>query len=315
MSETSCPPPAWFSHAIARPAESRFVSTSGCAIHYRFWQGANPGARPLLFVHGNIAHARWWDFIAPFFLPHWQPVALDLGGMGDSASRPVYAPADFASDVLAVAEAITDGLPPLVVAHSFGGYMSTLAASLRPERFAGLVVVDSPLRDAEARARRPRRRRLRFKRHFAEREAGVAKFRLHPEQPITHPFLVDYIAWHSLVREKEGWTWKFDVSPFEDSAFDEAFWDDLNRRYGALSLPVSYIGGALSAYMEASIIDHIEGLRAGRTRIISIPQAHHHIMLDQPLALIAALRAQFEAWRSAGLLAADGPNENRGATL
>lgn len=302
MNDPDRQPPGWFTQALALPADSHRVSAGGCPIHYRSWRGAAPEARPLLFVHGNTAHARWWDFIAPFFLPHWQPVAMDLGGMGDSGSRPQHAPADFANDILSVADAIGAARPPVVVAHSFGGYMSTLAASLRPGRFAGLVIVDTPLRDRETRARRPRRRRLRFKRHFPDRETGVRKFRLHPDQPVRHPFLLEHVAWHSLRREAEGWTWKFDVSPFEDSAFDDEFWEDLNRRYGALDLPLAYIGGALSHFMEPSIIDHIEGLRGGRTRIISIPEAHHHIMLDQPLALIAALRVQFESWRAAGLV-------------
>ncbi len=29
---------------------------------------------------------------------------------------------------------------------------------------------------------------------------------------------------------------------------------------------------------------------------VEIPQAHHHVMLDQPLALIAALRALLADW-------------------
>ena len=31
---------------------------------------------------------------------------------------------------------------------------------------------------------------------------------------------------------------------------------------------------------------------------IEIPDAHHHIMIDQPLALVAALRALLAAWPS-----------------
>jgi len=29
---------------------------------------------------------------------------------------------------------------------------------------------------------------------------------------------------------------------------------------------------------------------------IEIPDSHHHIMIDQPLALVAALRTLFAAW-------------------
>ena len=30
---------------------------------------------------------------------------------------------------------------------------------------------------------------------------------------------------------------------------------------------------------------------------IEIPEAHHHIMLDQPLAFVAALRTLLQEWR------------------
>jgi pimeloyl-ACP methyl ester carboxylesterase len=36
----------------------------------------------------------------------------------------------------------------------------------------------------------------------------------------------------------------------------------------------------------------------GRTApVVEIPQAQHHVMLDQPLALVAALRALLADWR------------------
>ena len=36
---------------------------------------------------------------------------------------------------------------------------------------------------------------------------------------------------------------------------------------------------------------------------IEIPDAGHHVMVDQPLALVAALRTQLEAWQPAATLA------------
>ena len=41
---------------------------------------------------------------------------------------------------------------------------------------------------------------------------------------------------------------------------------------------------------------------AARTPWIEIPDAGHHVMVDQPLALVAALRTQFEAWQPAATL-------------
>ena len=36
--------------------------------------------------------------------------------------------------------------------------------------------------------------------------------------------------------------------------------------------------------------------------VVEIPQAHHHLMLDQPLALIAGLRAILAGWEHAELV-------------
>jgi pimeloyl-ACP methyl ester carboxylesterase len=34
------------------------------------------------------------------------------------------------------------------------------------------------------------------------------------------------------------------------------------------------------------------------TPLIEVPEAHHHIMIDQPLALVSAIRALLAAWGS-----------------
>jgi hypothetical protein len=31
---------------------------------------------------------------------------------------------------------------------------------------------------------------------------------------------------------------------------------------------------------------------------VEIPQAHHHVLIDQPLALVSAMRAILAAWRA-----------------
>ena len=81
------PPPApqWFKDALAIKPESSFVEVSGARIHYLRWgDRARPG---LLLVHGNAAHAHWWDFIAPFLARDYNVAAMDLSGMGDSDWR------------------------------------------------------------------------------------------------------------------------------------------------------------------------------------------------------------------------------------
>ena len=110
------------------------------AIHYLRWgDRARPG---LLLVHGNAAHAHWWDFIAPFLARDYNVAAMDLSGMGDSDWRPDgYAMELFAREEIAVCE--DAGMfkldePPVIVAHSFGGFVTMLTGGLYGDRLAGL---------------------------------------------------------------------------------------------------------------------------------------------------------------------------------
>jgi pimeloyl-ACP methyl ester carboxylesterase len=48
--------------------------------------------------------------------------------------------------------------------------------------------------------------------------------------------------------------------------------------------------------MTPDVIDYSRSHAAFGTPFIEIPEAEHHVLLDQPLALISALRALFAAW-------------------
>ena len=72
----------WREEAVAAPYRTTFVESDGAKIHYQSWGDASkPG---LLLVHGNGAHAHWFDFIAPYLTHDYHVVAMTLSGMGDS---------------------------------------------------------------------------------------------------------------------------------------------------------------------------------------------------------------------------------------
>jgi pimeloyl-ACP methyl ester carboxylesterase len=54
--------------------------------------------------------------------------------------------------------------------------------------------------------------------------------------------------------------------------------------------------GQFSAIVTADVIDHMNELLGRKAPFVEIPQAHHHVPLDQPLALIVALRALLADW-------------------
>ena len=80
--------PQWFKDSIANTPEVCSVKVKGTKIVYNTWgDKKNPG---LIFVHGGMAHAEWWNFIGPYFAKTHRVIAMNLGGMGDSEWRKEY---------------------------------------------------------------------------------------------------------------------------------------------------------------------------------------------------------------------------------
>lgn len=102
----------------------------------------------LVFVHGWLGNARWWDAQRDTFAARDRVVALDLGGHGRSTrTRPAWTAEAYADDIVAVARAV--GAPrTIVVGHSMAGAYATLAAP-RIDGLAALVLVDT-LKDLDA---------------------------------------------------------------------------------------------------------------------------------------------------------------------
>jgi pimeloyl-ACP methyl ester carboxylesterase len=276
--------PGWFTRAIAAPAESRFARVDGTAIHYLSWNAADEGKPALLFAHGFRAHARWWSFIAPFFLSRFRIVSIDFAGMGDSGSRPEYTPIGFVHDIVGVLDHAGFEQATLI-GHSFGGGRVARAAAEFPERVTRAVIIDTHMRlGDEKRSTRPFE--IGPRRLYPTFEAARARFRLVPPENRTAPYILDYVARHSLKQVEGGWTWKFDERLIPKH-------DDAKARdiLGRIEAPVTFIYGDASAIVSRrhahDIVCHIRDAHGP----IAIPESHHHVLLDQPLSLVAALRA------------------------
>ncbi len=289
--------PEWFNWAIARPRFSRFVDVEGCQIHYLFWPEDTQAAtrRGVLFVHGGGAHAHWWSFVAPFLTRDYRIAAVDLAGMGDSNRRAEYSAEGRATEMRAVIQDADLGASPFVVGHSFGGFMTMKFGALFGHEIAGAVIVDSPIRvpTQETRGRkRPPFGRQRFYQSF---DAALARFRLMPEQPCQNDFLVEYIGRHSLKCTDQGWTWKFDPAAMGLRRFGEPFHEYLQ----AVQCRAALIFGQQSKLVSRDTADYMSTLMGPEAPIVEIPQAQHHVTLDQPLAFVAALRTLLDIWRRA----------------
>jgi len=292
------PAPDWFRSAVSTPYVTEYVTVSGARIHYQCWgERDRPG---LLLVHGNGAHAHWYDFIAPCLADEYYVVAMTFSGMGDSDWRDKYTISGFSAEQIEVCQQA--GLfqgpqKPFLIAHSFGGFVSLQTGAYHSEKFAGLMIVDSPIRPPDdpwnGPPSRPRGNRI-----YADLNSALARFRLAPPQDCEHHFIVDYIARHSLKQvplksetDETGWTWKFDPFIWQHFESENRPADMVSR----ISCPLSFVRGETSGLMSDRIWTYMSGLRPDAD-FVSIAKANHHVMLDQPLAFVSVVRRQLQAW-------------------
>lgn len=276
----------WWAAASEQTASSHPVELRGSRTHYRVWsRGVGP---LLLLVHGFRGHTHWWDWIAPAFRADYDVAAVDLSGMGDSGWRAAYQPDTFALDILGLIAHLDVG-PAIVVGHSVGGVSLLRACAIdtlsgREPWIRHAIVVDSwvrltglpmPPENARAGAGGP----------YRDFDTARSRFRLSPVQDVADPEMLDYLARHSMRQTDEGWRWKFDPHLSPPDTSDAS---DLLRR---ITTPVDIVYGESSIICDRRRAEAcVAALEHGRGPV-AVPRANHHLMFDQPLAFIAALRA------------------------
>jgi len=278
--------PDWFFAAVETPSEEHRVEVDDCDVVYQLWNQAPADARPVLLIHGMNAHSHWWDFIAPQLLPDYRCAAMNLTGLGDSEYRYEYNGTTYAEEIRAVCDDAGFGNDVIVVAHSFGGYMAVKAANLFPERFGGLILVDSGIRHPDEPV--PDRPAMGGRaKAYPDRETALLRFRLQPPQSCENAYILEYIARHSLVPvDGGGWAWKFDED-LPDSLKDVLRTAD---EYRNLRLPLGLIYGADSALFSSRTLEYMRELIPQDFPAVAVENAQHHVFLDQPLAFVDALR-------------------------
>jgi len=291
MSEDTIEAPDWFIRAVAAPREDRVVTVDGCVIHYLRW--GDPTKPGVLLVSGSGAHAHWWDFIAPYFTDHNCVAAIDLSGMGDSGHRQSYSSEVFAKELISVCGDAGFKRDAVIIGHSFGGFVTLKAGLIYGDHLTGVVLVDAPVRPPDYEWERdPKYSPIQPKRVYADFATALARFRLVPAQPCENRFLLDYLGRHSLVKVEAGWSWKFD-----DRLFQGFKIGNMSEDLSNLACRVGVIYGENSQLFSQEVADYMFKVLDRSVPFVAIPEANHHLLLDQPLAVISALRTLLAEWR------------------
>jgi len=64
----------------------------------------------------------------------------------------------------------------------------------------------------------------------------------------------------------------------------------------AARAPLALISGAKSKLFKPDDADYLMSFLPTGSPRVDIPEAEHHVMIDQPLAFVSALRALLAAW-------------------
>ena len=262
-------------------ARSQRVDIRGLELHCLQWGAPAPSG--VLLLHGGAAHAHWFDAVATR-LHGRHVVALDQRGHGESgwACPPAYATEDFAGDIVDVLDRL-GWRSAVLVGHSMGGHNAIACAAWHPDRVRGLVVVDSrPAIPAERLAQMKERGERPPRRH-ASLKAAVEAFRLLPPETTADPLLLAHLARAGVAWRDGAVTTRFDPACYAARVPVDG-WPLLAR----IIAPALVVRGERSPILPRPMAERLVTELAA-ARLVEIPGAYHHLVLDQPAAFAAEL--------------------------
>ena len=263
---------------------SRFLEGTP-RLHYLEWNPDVP--RTLVLLHGNSANAWWWRPLAQAMdAAALRLLALDLRGHGDSewSRPPAYSPGNYADDL---ARFIEEGNldRPIVVGHSMGG-LAVLDFATRYQHLArAAIAIDVAVTSNQRRNRYLHHLRSLPTVAYPDLATAKSRFRLMPDEGGIPPEVIAEIAERSLERTMDDrYTLKFDRESFFGS--DGLDVPDAIRR---VRIPLLLVRAEMSRIMTAEAASQAAESNP-LAHLVTIPSAHHHVLLERPDLLAHAIR-------------------------
>jgi pimeloyl-ACP methyl ester carboxylesterase len=281
------------------PTSQSFISQR-LRLNYVDW--GNPGAPPLILVHGGRDHCRNWDWVAEDLRRDYHVIAPDLRGHGDSAwsTSGDYSLNAFVYDLAQLIH--QQHLAPCrIVAHSLGGSISLRYAGVFPETVIKLVAIEgmgpSPAMMAERNVRGPvermrhwvadtRKLSARIPRRYATIED--AYHRMQTENRHLTEEQARYLTLHGAMQNEDGtYSWKFDnyVRAFSPSDFSA---EDMQALWANIACPILLVNGKESWASNPEEDGRIHYFKDAR--VIEFEGAGHWVHHDRLDAFLETVR-------------------------
>jgi pimeloyl-ACP methyl ester carboxylesterase len=286
------------SEPLLGPTSQSYISQR-LRLNYVDW--GNPGAPPLILLHGGRDHCRNWDWVAADLRRDYHIIAPDLRGHGDSAwaTSGDYSMGAFVYDLAQLIH--QQGLAPArIVAHSLGGNIALRYAGAFPETVSRLVAIEglgpSPTMMADRATRSPvermrtwvaetRKLAGRVPRRYPTLEDAF--HRMQAENRHLTEAQARYLTVHGAMQNEDGsYSWKFDNYVRAFSPVDFAT-EDLQAIWGNIRCSILFVNGAESWASNPERDGRMAYFRDGRVATFE-GAGHwvHHDKLDEFIAVV-----------------------------
>ncbi len=123
------------------PSRCERVAINGLTYNVRHW--GRDDAPLLLMLHGWMDSSASFQFTVDALRDSWHVLAPDWRGYGQSEwLNRRYWFADYYADLDALLDRYSPDVPVRIVGHSMGGAVASIYGGARPDRIAGLLMVD-----------------------------------------------------------------------------------------------------------------------------------------------------------------------------
>jgi pimeloyl-ACP methyl ester carboxylesterase len=244
------------------------------------------GKPPMLFIHGGSAHAHWWDFVAPAFIDDYHVLALDQRGHGESewADDWAYGTRHYVADLEQIIASWGLGAPVLI-GHSMGAHNVLAYAARNADRLRAMVAIDTPPDYSQYAVDFLRGYAEKPPRRFASHEEAVQSFKVLPRETLAKKEVLGHIARRTYRRSEDGsWTHKLDRRTMLREPL--AVWNDLPK----ITCPALIVKLVKSPLLDIEAAKKMVAILP-KGRLAQIDDSYHHVMFDNPEALIDTLEA------------------------